>query len=136
MKMAYYIILLIAAAFVIYFLMPKSSSTGEYLSLGEFEQAYEKNSGVVIDVRTPKEFNDGHLEITDYNFDYLSGEFEQKVPELDKNQTYYLYCRTGNRSEKAAQFLREKGFNKVYNIGGFHDLEEAGLSTDSTVNEN
>lgn len=96
----------------------------------QFKQKRNEQEGVVIDVRTPKEYGEGHLRIADYNFDYTSGEFEQKLDELDKEETYYLHCRSGNRSGKAAKLMRKKGFEHVYNIGGFQDLVEAGFETD------
>lgn len=93
-------------------------------------QHMEDEPGIIIDVRTEEEYNAGHLAEADYQYDLLSGEFEAMADGLDKNRTYYLYCRSGNRSGQAAKILKEKGFTRVFNIGGFPDLERAGFEVE------
>jgi phage shock protein E len=83
-------------------------------------------TGELIDVRTAAEFQAGYIENAK-NIDFLSGEFEAQIPNLDKQKTYYLYCRSGGRSGKSAELLLAAGFTKVYNIGGFDSLANAGL---------
>ncbi|MCU0390255.1 MAG: rhodanese-like domain-containing protein [Thermoflexibacter sp.] len=46
---------------------------------------------------------------------------------MDRDQTYYLYCRSGARSGKAAEMLEQAGFSKVFNVGGFEELANAGF---------
>lgn len=92
------------------------------ISSEEFRQKRESNSGVVIDVRTQEEYDDGHLKITDAQHNWLNGDFHNAVEEMDKSETYYLYCRSGNRSGQAARMMKQKGFENVYNVGGFNDL--------------
>jgi phage shock protein E len=79
---------------------------------------------VVIDVRTPEEFAQGHLEGA-INIDLMVLDFPEKIAQLDPNRTYYLYCRSGNRSGQAARLLRGRGL-EAYNIGGLEDLARAG----------
>lgn len=93
------------------------------------EQLADK-PGIVIDVRTPDEYRSGHLKIANFNYDLLSGEFEGKLSELDKDTTYYLYCRSGNRSGKAAELMRQHGFTDVHNLGGFQALVDKGLEAE------
>jgi len=81
---------------------------------------------MLVDVRTPAEFEAGHLEQAQ-NTNFLDGTFEQEIKNWDKNKTYYLYCASGNRSGKAAKLMQEAGFKKIYNLGGFKDLKAAGL---------
>lgn len=100
------------------------------LSSGEFKQKVKNDPGVVIDVRTDEEYNAGHLAIADHQYNLNSGEFGENIEHLDKSQTYYLYCRTGNRSGKVAKMMKEKGFENVYNVGGFQDLADAGFDSD------
>lgn len=97
---------------------------------GDAKAQIESTPGIVIDVRTKEEYDNGHLAIADAQYDFLSGEFAEKVDELDKSKAYYLYCQSGNRSGKAADILIEKGFKHVYNIGGFPTLEKAGFETE------
>lgn len=92
-----------------------------------FIELINSQPGVVIDVRTEQEYNAGYLTIADAQYDWRNGEFHEVIVDLDKEETYYLYCRTGNRSSQAADLMRENGFQNVYNIGGFKDLTVAGF---------
>lgn len=107
-----------------------SSNTGGEIDPAAFKEKLEKSRGIVIDVRTQREYDEGHLTDTDLLIDYLSDEFEEKLNELDREETYYLYCRTGNRSGKAMRKMRRAGFREVYNIGGFEDLVSAGFRSE------
>lgn len=91
----------------------------------EFLEKRSEEKGVVIDVRTRDEHADGHLPETDLHADFLNGDFHDQLAGLDENQTYYLYCRSGNRSGKAARMMRDHGFEKAYNIGGYEGLASA-----------
>lgn len=99
--------------------------------MSNWKQKIENEPGVVIDVRTQGEYDQGHLADTDLHYDFNGGEFEQKVDSLDKTKTYYLYCRTGNRSGQAAEIMKERGFEHAYNIGGFEDLVQSGFERNS-----
>ena len=70
----------------------------------------------VIDVRTPEEFEAGHLEGA-VLIDVSSPDFEERVAELDRDQPYVLYCRSGNRSVTARQVMSDLGFTDVADIG-------------------
>lgn len=100
---------------------------GSNLNAQEYIKKAKSEPGVLIDVRTKMEYNQGHLKGTDHNFDLTNGQFQRQLTTLDKNETYYLYCRTGNRSGQAARMMKNEGFEKVYNIGGFATLVKAGL---------
>jgi phage shock protein E len=100
------------------------------ISPEEFKNKMENDRGVIIDVRTHGEYAEGHLKETDLQHDYMNGEFQQQLGSLDKNKTYYLYCRSGNRSGKAARIMKIQGFEKAYNVGGYEDLANAGFETD------
>ncbi len=85
----------------------------------------------VLDVRTAAEFSDSHV-VGARNIDVMAPDFRQQVEalSLDPNQPVYLYCRSGNRSGKAAAMLRQMGFDDAYNIGGLHGLANAGVETE------
>ena len=70
---------------------------------------------VIIDVRTPEEFADGHIENA-VNIDYHSATFESEIGNLDRDETYLIYCRSGNRSRGALNVMVELGFKEVYHI--------------------
>ena len=96
----------------------------------ELQKKIDETSGIIIDVRTQEEYDAGHLQRADFHFDLRNGDFEDQLVFLDKNKTYYLYCRTGNRSGKAVTIMKQNGFKNVYNIGGIDDLREAGFQID------
>lgn len=86
-------------------------------------------SFVILDVRTAEEFASGHIENA-INIDYYSDTFRDELDNLDKNQTYLVYCRSGRRSGSALDIMAELGFNEVYNIlGGIIAWQEAELPT-------
>ncbi|MFY0684048.1 MAG: rhodanese-like domain-containing protein [Balneola sp.] len=86
-----------------------------------------ETEGIIIDVRTKGEYDNGSLKGALVGYNYSSGEFEEKLDSLDKTKTYYLYCASGNRSGKAARLMTEKGFENVHNLGGYNDLVESGF---------
>ena len=71
----------------------------------------------ILDVRTPEEFSQGHLEKA-LNIDWLGDHFVQDAEKLNKNKAVYVYCRSGKRSLKASEKLAEMGFKKIYNLEG------------------
>ncbi|PAU94638.1 rhodanese [Aliifodinibius salipaludis] len=99
------------------------------ISAEQFQEKVDETPGVVIDVRTQEEYNQGHLAMVDDHLDLLNGDFEASLDSLNKEKTYYLYCRTGNRSGQAVELMKENGFKNVYNIGGFQDLVNAGIES-------
>lgn len=80
----------------------------------------------LVDVRTPEEFDGGHLQYSK-NINFNSPDFKAEVAKLDKSKPVYLYCRSGNRSGKAADTLKALGFHSYYNIGGFEQLKTDGF---------
>jgi rhodanese-related sulfurtransferase len=73
---------------------------------------------VLIDVRTPEEYAEGAIKGS-VNIDFFNQQaFIKQISSLDKNKPVYLYCRSGNRSMKAARQLVSSGFEKVYDLAG------------------
>jgi rhodanese-related sulfurtransferase len=70
---------------------------------------------VILDVRTPQELADGHIENV-INIDFYSETFRDMLNNLDKNKTYLIYCRSGARSGTALDIMAELNFREVYNI--------------------
>jgi rhodanese-related sulfurtransferase len=84
---------------------------------------------VILDVRTEDEYAEGHIE-NSVNIDYYTNDFEQTIGELDKNKTYLVYCRSGNRSASVMNIMKQQGFKEVYNmLGGISVWESAGYPT-------
>jgi rhodanese-related sulfurtransferase len=90
----------------------------------ETDEAYEliqKHSGnadfIILDVRTPGEFAEGHIEKA-LNKDFYADTFRNALDGLDRNKTYLVYCRSGSRSRSALGVMKELGFRNVYNMAG------------------
>ncbi len=77
----------------------------------------DNQSFIIIDVRTPEEFANEHIENA-LNLDYYSEKFRDELNKLDKEKTYLIYCRSGNRSGKALSIMKELAFREVYNMLG------------------
>ncbi len=78
----------------------------------------------LVDVRTPEEFEKGHLYEAS-NIDFLnSATFEEQIQRLDKAKPVYIYCRSGARSGKAAEHMKQLGFILIYDLeGGYMNLK-------------
>lgn len=84
----------------------------------------------LVDVRTPEEYKDSRL-LGAQNICVTHDDFKQQVAMLDKNKPVYLYCKTGRRSLKAAEMLKEMGFKEIYNMpGGIEFWKEEGFDTE------
>lgn len=95
----------------------------------EAERMIHKQDGelVILDVRTPEEYREGHLEDS-LNIDIYAEDFREQIDELERGKTYLVYCRSGARSARAAGIMDEMGFEDVYNMtGGFLGWSGAGL---------
>ncbi len=76
--------------------------------------------GVLVDVRTPEEFQQGHLDEA-LNINLFDPDFDQRFSEMDKDKTIYVYCKVGGRSAKAQERLKAMGFKRVVNLEGGYD---------------
>ncbi|UCD08395.1 MAG: rhodanese-like domain-containing protein [Dehalococcoidales bacterium] len=84
----------------------------------------------ILDVRTPDEYNIGHVEGA-INIDYNSDGFKEKLATLDRSGEYLVYCRSGNRSSGAVKVMEELGFTMIYHMtGGIIDWSAEGLPLD------
>ncbi|MDP3312066.1 rhodanese-like domain-containing protein [Lutibacter sp.] len=72
---------------------------------------------LIIDIRTPQEFNQGHIQGA-ININYFDSTFLDQVSKYEKSTTLYLYCRSGNRTSSASSQITALGFKKVYDLQG------------------
>jgi len=121
-------ITMIATIFLLSCQTPKEETT---LNAIEFDQSMKnetKGNFVLLDVRTPEEFSEGHLQEA-IDIDYNNPAFTSNITKLDKNKTVYVYCRSGRRSAEAASIMRSSGFKKVIELdGGILAWEDAHLT--------
>ncbi len=79
-----------------------------------------------IDVRTPQEYDEGHLSHSiNIPLNKITSGIDKIIP--DKNTPIHLYCRSGNRSELAMKELLKLGYTNVHNEGSYQNLLKQGL---------
>ncbi|HAS46434.1 MAG TPA: rhodanese-like domain-containing protein [Microscillaceae bacterium] len=84
----------------------------------EFKNKIETESNaVILDVRSEAELNEGSIP-NHILIDFMKPDFTNKVTELDRDKTYLVYCRSGNRSGKTCAMMAQMGFTKLYNLDG------------------
>lgn len=123
-------VLAICIGFLIFAAVSCAQQPAGYKSInaGEFAEMLQKDSGIVLDVRTPGEYKSGHV-AQSVSIDIMQADFEDKIRGLDKEKTYYIYCRSGNRSSKASSIMTNLGFTKVYNVkDGIENILKSGVS--------
>lgn len=90
----------------------------EKLSIDEFEVKLQQTpESQLVDVRTPEEFKKNHVKGA-LNININSDEFEKQIAALDKTKPVMVYCLSGGRSAKAAEYMRKQGFKEVYEMEG------------------
>ncbi len=87
----------------------------------------EPDKVVILDVRTPGEYQSGHIQGAQ-NLDFYA-DFEKAIQQLPKDKVYYLHCASGRRSASATEIMRKYGF-QAYNIGGYGTVVQAGFPTE------
>lgn len=83
----------------------------------QFKEGIAKGNVQILDVRTPEEMSDGKIEGS-ININFYDSDFRDQVAKLDRNIPVYVYCRSGGRSQKAMEVLKELGFSVVYELQG------------------
>lgn len=84
----------------------------------------DKEKIQLIDVRTPKEINQGYIKTAKF-VNYFDANFYEKVTkQIDKTKPVYLYCRSGNRSAKAAKILEKQGYQVINVLGGYNQWKK------------
>lgn len=108
---------MIIAALVILSLV--QSTPNRLLAGMEFMSKYKNTpNSVLLDVRTPAEYGSGHIESA-INIDYdNTGLFNSGIKKLDPSKTYFVYCRSGNRSSKAIMIMKNNSIKDVYDLKG------------------
>ncbi len=84
------------------------------------------DGATVIDVRTPEEFDQGHVRGA-LNLNIQDTVFFDQLEDLDVGDSFVVYCRSGSRAATAIEQMVERGFVEVVNAGGYDALESAGV---------
>ncbi|MEZ7495423.1 rhodanese-like domain-containing protein [Leeuwenhoekiella aequorea] len=94
------------------------NSKHQILNKATYQDSLVQPNVTLIDVRTSEEYESGHLDKAQ-NIDFLNEElFITEIEKFDKSQPIYIYCRSGNRSGKAATLMQELGFQTIYDLEG------------------
>lgn len=102
------------------FLMSCKGQETEHFKLlnsAQYKQVISENEVTIIDVRTPAEYQNGHIENAQ-NINVQSGDFKAKMENFDREKPIYIYCRSGSRSAHAGRILEEMGFKEIYDLKG------------------
>lgn len=79
------------------------------------EKHKEDSDFVILDIRTPGEYQNGHIE-NSIMIDFYSKTFSEEVNRLDKGKTYLIHCRSGNRSTRSMELFKKLKFQKIYHL--------------------
>lgn len=96
---------------------PSSDATVELITVEEMDSLLDLGKVQLIDVRTPKEYVEGHIEGS-INIDFTDDNFEELIANVDKSKPVAVYCGRGGRSGKCSKFMKEAGFTKIYDLDG------------------
>ena len=106
---------------------------GSLLADAFADKLKQTKAAQIVDVRTPGEFEKGHL-LDALNFNWNSDDFQNQVLKLDKSKPVFVYCLSGGRSEAAANKMRSDGFLEVYELsGGMMKWRAAGLPETTVI---
>ncbi len=104
----------------------KTSAGSTILPVEEYVQNLNTDTtAYLIDVRTPEEYAEGHIEGAVLMNVMEEQAFLAGIDTLDASHTYYIYCRSGRRSQKASGLMSERGLKVVDLQGGYNAWKEA-----------
>lgn len=109
---------LIILLFIPVFCFSQISDKNKYeiLDYKTFKKNIQLKNILLVDVRTFKEYNDGHIEgAVNVDF-YQENIFNSYFKNIDNTKPVYIYCRSGNRSRKTSNKLINIGFTKIYDL--------------------
>ena len=110
-----------------FFLTGCGAEATDNLGAQDFQAKTQEAGVVTLDVRTPDEFDGGHL-VNALNIDVEGATFDSELSKLDKDATYAVYCRSGRRSSVAIDRMKDAGFTNVVNMNaGILEWQAAGL---------
>lgn len=115
-----FVVVVVAILFALAVAVPAQEENRDFSAFRHYENlatgiTTSRDSFELIDVRTPREFADGHIPTAD-NIEYQI--IHRALADLERDRPVVVYCRTGSRSAQAARMLRQVGFTTVVDFGG------------------
>lgn len=95
----------------------EGDSVVELITVEEMDSLLDMGKVQLIDVRTPKEYNEGHIEGA-MNIDFRDENFKDLIAKADKSKPIAVYCGRGGRSGKCSAYMKKAGFTKIYDLDG------------------
>jgi rhodanese-related sulfurtransferase len=92
-----------------------------YVNIGaeDFITSYHSHKNArILDVRTPEELSQDRISDDQDHIDMFDLSFMQQLGKLNKATTYFVYCRSGNRSKTVAKAMVDLGFSEIYHLSG------------------
>ena len=120
------LVVVVLIAVLTFVMLRPTTIAGKKLSPTEYQSQFATSNTpyLLVDVRTADEFATGHIHgAVNIPLDTL----ETRLNEIPQTQPVVLYCRSGNRSGKAAQLLSNAGYTNIYDLGGTNAWTEQGL---------
>ena len=112
-------IFIICLGFILPSLSAQDSTRIIAVSAKEAADLIDKHDGdsdfAVLDIRTPGEFQSGHLKNA-ILIDFYSQTFADQLSRLDKEKKFLIYCRSGNRSARSLEIFKKLKFQKIYHM--------------------
>jgi rhodanese-related sulfurtransferase len=96
---------------------PESGGAIKHVDVSSFQKMTRRSDVILLDVRTPQEFAEGHLSGA-RNLDFSSEGFAAALTGMDKSVAYMVYCKSGRRSAMAAEQMQEAGFTTITDLKG------------------
>ena len=105
--------------FLLIFILPSCNiDKSNLISASDFNQMIKNDkSAIIIDVRTPEEFNKGHL-INALNINWFDKNFDENINIFNTDLPVFVYCLSGGRSSQANEKIKSLGFKNVYELNG------------------
>ena len=112
-------IFIICLGFMLPLLSAQENTRIMTVSAKEAADLIDKHVGdsdfAILDIRTPGEFQSGHLQSA-ILIDFYSQTFADQLSRLDKEKNFLIYCRTGNRSARSLEIFKKLKFQKIYHM--------------------
>jgi rhodanese-related sulfurtransferase len=100
---------------------PDAHTIAGDITAAQFAELTAKHPGIILDVRTPAEYEKGNIG-NSANINFYDRDFVTQVERFEKSTPIYVYCQVGGRSAKAMKQLNASGFEEVYNLlGGYRE---------------